>query len=80
MQENEGNRRRKQEIYAGSEKDRKSDQTVETYRAIKDTEVFTRIDSDESMSCILNSYEVSRNTGEIHLKVKHAGTGGERNQ
>ena len=31
-------------------------------------------------SCILNSYEVSRNTGEIHLKVKYAGTGGERNR
>ena len=80
MQENEGNRRRKQEIYTGGEKDRRSDQTVETYRAIRDTEVFTCIDSDESMSCILNSYEVSRNTGEIHLKVKHAGTGGERNR
>ena len=48
--------------------------------AISDTEVFTCIDSDESMSCILNSYEVSRNTGEIHLTVKHAGTGGERNR
>ena len=67
MQENEGNRRRKQEIYTGSEKDRRSDQTVETYRAFRDTEVFTCIDSDESMSCILNSYEVSRNTGEIYL-------------
>ena len=31
-------------------------------------------------SCILNSYEVSRNTGEIHLTVKHAGSGGERNR
>ena len=80
MQENEGNRRRKQEIYTGGEKDRRSAQTVETYRAISDTEVFTCIDSDESMSCILNSYEVSRNTGEIHLTVKHAGTGGERNR
>ena len=80
MQENEENRRRKQEIYTGSEKDRRSDQTVETYRAIRDTEVFTCIDADESMSCILNSYEVSRNTGEMHLTVKYAGTGGERNQ
>ena len=80
MQENEGNRRRKQEIYTGSEKDRRSDQTVETYRVIRDTEVFTCIDSDESMSCILNSYEVSRNIGEIHLTVKYAGTGGERNR
>ena len=80
MQENEGNRRRKQEIYTGSEKDRRSDQTVETCRAIRGTEVFTCIDSDESMSCILNSYEVSRNIGEIHLTVKHAGTGGERNR
>ena len=58
MQENEGNIRRKQEIYTGSEKDRRSDQTVETYRAIRSTEVLTDTDSNESMSCILNGYEV----------------------